>query len=317
MRRSPAFWCLAAFFGLFVLFLYGPVAAIVVLSFQGPSGGLTFPMRGLSLHWFASLWQGLGVVDIWGAFRRSLALGLVVMVLTVLISLSAGYAFRRRFRGSGLIFHLAVASLIVPSIVVSLGIAVAFRLLDLGIGGLGQALGIAWIEEEFSTAAGIYTSGLGAHLTWTLPFGLLVMLAIFNRFDRRLEEAARDLGATPWQTFRHVVLPVVAPSLVGVALFGFTLSWDEAARTGQTLGGDPNTLPLELAGLTTTVTTPAIYALGTVTTAVSLAVVAAAFAAIRLLRRVRPAAGLHVDDRPLDCAALRQGPSDGRPAERN
>ena len=82
------------------------------------------------------------------------------------------------------------------------------------------------------------------------------MFAIFNRFDARLEEAARDLGATPWQTFRHVVLPIILPSLVGVALFGFTLSWDEIARSSQAIGLD-NTLPLELQALTTTVTTPA------------------------------------------------------------
>ena len=284
MRRPPAFWLLAGFFALFVLFLYGPVITIVVLSFQGPSGGLTFPMQGLSLHWFGRLWEGVGVVDIWAAFGRSFRLGIVVMVLTVLVSLAAGYAFRRRFPGSGLVFYAAVASLIVPSIVVSLGIAVMFRLLDLGVTSVGEWLGIEWFAESFQTTAGIYTSGLGAHLTWTLPFGLLIMFAVFNRFDGRFEEAARDLGATPWQTFRHVVLPIVAPSLIGIGLFGFTLSWDEAARSSQALGGDQNTLPLELTGLTTTVTNPEIYALGSLTTGVSFAVILSALLTIRALR---------------------------------
>ena len=73
---------------------------------------------------------------------------------------------------------------------------------------------------------------------------------VFNRFDHRYEEAARDLGATPWQTVRYVVLPIIAPSLVGIGLFGFTLSWDEVARSSQALGSDQNTLPLELTGLT-------------------------------------------------------------------
>ena len=129
---------------------------------------------------------------------------------------------------------------------------------------------------------GMFTSGLGAHLTWTLPFGLLVMFAIFNRFDARYEEAARDQGATPWQTLRHVVLPIVAPSVVGVGLFGFTLSWDEIARSSQTMG-EHNTLPMELQALTTTVTNPDIYALGTSTTAVSFAVIATALFAISIL----------------------------------
>ena len=281
-RRPPAFYGLAAFFAAFVLFLYGPVLIIVLLSFQGPTGGLTFPMQGASLHWFGRLWGGLGVVDIWAAFRRSLRLGAVVMALTVVVSLLAGYAFRRGFRGAGAVFYTAVASLIVPSIIVSLGIAVEFRLLDAAWGWLRAAMGA---EEPAGTLAGTFTSGLGAHLTWTLPFGLLIMFAVFNRFDRRYEEAARDLGATPWQAFRHVVLPLIAPSVVGIALFGFTLSWDEAARSSQALGGDQNTLPLELTGLTTTVTNPEIYALGTLTTGVSFAVILISLLLILALRR--------------------------------
>jgi putative spermidine/putrescine transport system permease protein len=101
------------------------------------------------------------------------------------------------------------------------------------------------------------------------------MFAIFNRFDPRYEEVARDLGASPWQTLRHVVLPIIGPSVVGIGLFGFTLSWGEIARTSQAIG-DRNTLPLELQGQTTTVTTPVIYALGTLTTAISFAVIASA-----------------------------------------
>ncbi len=75
-----------------------------------------------------------------------------------------------------------------------------------------------------------------AQLTWALPFGLLILFAVFNRFDKRYEDAARDLGATPWQTLRRVVLPIIALSLIGVALFGFTLRYDECARTLLTAG---------------------------------------------------------------------------------
>ncbi|MGD0563719.1 MAG: ABC transporter permease [Roseiarcus sp.] len=277
--RSPAFYALAVFFAAFVLFLYGPMIVIFILSFQGPSGGLTFPMNGVSLHWFERLWQGGGIVDIAGAFKRSLQLGIVVMILTVALSLSAGLAFRKRFFGAGALFFVAVASLIVPSIVTSLGIALEFRLLDDFLKSHGPAL----IADGLTTTMGLFTSGLGAHLTWTLPFGLLVMFAIFNRFDQRYEEAARDLGATPWQTLRHVVLPIILPSVIGVGLFGFTLSWDEIARSSQAIG-ERNTLPMELQALTTTVTTPDIYALGTATTGVSFLVIALALGAIAILR---------------------------------
>ncbi|WP_026791611.1 ABC transporter permease [Pleomorphomonas oryzae] len=288
--RSKAFWFLAFFFGLYVLFLYGPMIAIYILSFQGPQGGLTFPMNGVSLTWFAKLWQGNGIIDIGASFTRSLGLGVTVMVLTVVISVSAGMAFRRRFAGQALLFYVAIASLIVPSLITSLGIALEFRLLDDYIINHFGDWGLQDIADNWQTAMGLYTSGLGAHLTWTLPFGLLIMFAIFNRFDPRLEEAARDLGATPWQTFRHVVLPIIAPSVVGIGLFGFTLSWDELARSSQAIG-PVNTLPLDLQGLTTTVTQPDIYALGTVISVVSFTVILIAVLTIRVLQRRQAAQG--------------------------
>ncbi|NMV38911.1 ABC transporter permease [Ralstonia insidiosa] len=287
--RTPGFWPLACLFALFVLFLYGPMLTIFALSFQGPEGGLTFPMNGLSLHWYRQLAEGLGVVDIGAAFRRSLALGAVVMALTMGLSLLAALAFRKRLRGGGALFYVTVASLIMPSIVVSLGIGLQFRLVDTGIKALLTAWGMGDQADSFGSTLGLWTSALGAHLTWTLPFGLLIMFAVFNRFNPAYEEAARDLGATPWQTFRHVVLPLIAPSLIGVGMFGFTLSWDEIARTSQAIG-DVNTLPLELQGLTTTVTTPAIYALGTLTTVVSFVVMGLTMLAIVRLRR-RQSAG--------------------------
>src|SRR5258707_1944156 len=249
--------------------------AIYILSFQGPDGGLTFPMNGVSLVGFGKVFAGSGIIDIGAAFRRSLQLGLVVMVFTVVLSVSAGLAFRKSFRGATLLFYVAIASLIMPSIITSLGIALEFRLLDDFIIKSGA--------EGWTTAMGLFTSGLGAHLTWTLPFGLLIMFAIFNRFDGRLEEAARDLGATPWQTFRYVVLPIISPSVVGIGLFGFTLSWDELPLSTQVIGS-VNTLPRQFEGLTTTLTKPDIYALGTITSAVSFVVIFVALGVIRLLQ---------------------------------
>ena len=271
-KRGREFYILAFFFALFVLFLYGPLSAILILAFQGPNGGQTFPLNGVSLHWFGNLFEQQAVGDFGGSFRRSFGLGLMVMAVTVLVSLLAGLAFRRRFIGATPLFYLSVASLVVPSIIISLGIGVLF-----------QQLGL---EPSW------YTSAFGAHLTWTLPFGVLIMLAVFNRFSPSYEEAARDLGASSWQTFAHVVLPMIAPSLIGVGLFGFTLSYDEFARTLMT-SGTYNTLPLEIYGMTTNVTTPVLYALGTVTTLFSMSIIVIALAAIAVLRlrRARKLAG--------------------------
>lgn len=268
----------------FVIFLYGPIFSIILLSFQGPEGGLVFPLQGFSIHWFKELWNGSGLVDIGASFRRSIALGFLVMLLTVTLSVAAGLAFRHNFFGANILFYVAVASLIVPSIVLSLGIALEFRIIDNIILWIGKSLEIKQIEDNFQTSLGMYTSGFGAQLTWTLPFGLLIMFAIFNRFDKSFEEAAKDLGASSYQTFRYVVFPIILPSIIGIALFGFTLSYDELARSSQVMGAT-NTLPLDLRGLTTTVTTPIIYALGTITTAVSFFVIGLSLGLVFLFNR--------------------------------
>lgn len=268
--RPKSFYALTVFFILFLIFLYGPTLTIGILSFQGPGGGLTFPMRGVSLHWFRDLFEQQAVGDIWGSFRRSFVLGLMVMVTTVVVSVMGGLAFRRRFAGSTILFYLIITSLVIPSILISLGVGLIWS---------QSGLPVHWAS-----------SGFGAQLTWTLPFGLLIMFAVFNRFDPSFEEAARDLGASPWQVIRHVVLPIIAPSLIGVALFGFTLSYDEFARTLLT-SGSYNTLPLEIFGMTTNVTTPVLFALGTLTTVFSLMVICMFLLVVWLMNRRRARQG--------------------------
>jgi putative spermidine/putrescine transport system permease protein len=271
--RSPAsgnrqwtFYALAAFFALYVMFVYGPMAVIYVLSFQGREGGMTFPLNGLSTHWFYDLISPGRSEDIGGSFRRSLVLAVVVGVLTVLMCVAAGLGFRRRFPGSAIVFYTAISSLVMPGLFVGLGVSLVFQLLG-------------WTTDW-------RISGLCTQLTWTLPFGLLVMFAVIGRFDRSWEEAATDLGATPWQRTREVTLPILLPGIIGVALFGFTLSYDEFARTVLTAGA-VNTLPLQIWAMTTNITSPALYAVGTVTTAVSFAVIIVALGSIALIQRRR------------------------------
>src|SRR5436189_5673817 len=96
-RRPWTFYALAAFFGLFVLFLYGPMSAIFILSFQGPTGGLTFPLNGVSLHWFGALFGQQRTGDFAGSFWRSIGLALLAVLLTVTTSFMAGLALPRLF----------------------------------------------------------------------------------------------------------------------------------------------------------------------------------------------------------------------------
>jgi putative spermidine/putrescine transport system permease protein len=175
-------------------------------------------------------------------------------------------AFRTRFWGAGPLFYLVIAALVAPGYVLSIGIGLMFQLLG-------------W-ETDW------YTSALGAQLSWTLPFGLLIMFAVFGRFSPAYEEAAVDLGAHPLQTLRMVVVPILLPGVIAVALFGFTLSYDEFARTLQTVGSN-NTVPIEIWSMTQNVTSPAIYALGTLTTALSFVVIIISLGSIALIQKRR------------------------------
>lgn len=265
MKKRPlAFYLLAAFFGLFILFLYGPMITIFMLSLQGPEGSLTFPMRGFSFYWLGQVFQEQRVGSFVEAFQRSLLLGVIIMLLSISVSVLAGLAFRKRFKGADLIFYLTIASLIVPSVLVSLGIGIVFQVLK--------------IDTNW------FSSGLGAHLTWTVPFAFLIMLGVFNRFNPSYEESARDLGASDFKTFWEIVFPLIFASLLGIGILTFTLSYDEFTRTSLVSGQD-NTLPLEIFGMTTNVTSPALYALGTLTTLFSFGMIAIAFFAFQFLSK--------------------------------
>jgi len=164
------------------------------------------------------------------------------------------------------LFYLVIASLVAPGYVLSIGIGLMFQL--------------------FGFETNWYTSALGAQLSWTLPFGLLIMFAIFGRFSRSYEEASRDLGANQMQTMWLVVVPILLPGMIAVALFGFTLSYDEFARTLQTTGST-NTVPIEIWSMMQNVTSPSIYALGTLTTGLSFVVIGVSLGAIALIQRRR------------------------------
>jgi putative spermidine/putrescine transport system permease protein len=249
--RPASFYFLAAFFVLFLLFLYGPMIGIYILSFQGPQGGMSFPMVGWSTHWFQVLLAGSGgegVGDVPNAFGRSMRLAAAVSVFTVAISVAAGLGFRRKFRGSTLLFYTVIISMVMPSIFVGFGIALVFRLMGLSP---------QW-----------WSSGLGAQLTWTLPFGVLIMFIVMGRFNPSYEEAATDLGASSRQRVFEVILPILLPGIIGIAMAGFTGSYDEFARTSLNIGSS-NTLPMEIMALTTIATSPVLFAVGSITTVVS------------------------------------------------
>ena len=253
-------------FILFIVFLYGPLIAIGFLSFQGPEGGLTFPMKGFSLYWFQQVLFPDYLFDFRMPWFRSFLLAIIVMIVSIFVSFLAGLAYRRGFKGSNILFYGVICSLIAPPFLISLGIGLGF--------------------SNLSLLSSWYSGGLGAHLTWSLPFGVLIMLAIFARFDPSIEEAATDLGATSYQRLRFVIIPIVTPGLIAIGLFGFTLSYDEFARTSL-VAGDANTLPVDMVSATANAARPDLYAVGTLTTLFSLFVIALVFGILYIIEKRR------------------------------
>jgi putative spermidine/putrescine transport system permease protein len=273
-RRPWTFYALGGLFAAYLLFLYGPMFVIYLLSFQGENGGVTFPMVGVSTTWFQEILQPGQMANIPVSFARSISLAVVVSGITVVFAVAAGLGFRRKFPGSGLVFYIAVASLVMPGLVVGFGIGLGFRFLGLH--------------------ASLFTSALGAQLTWTLPFGMFAMFAVVNRFNRAWEEAAADLGASAWQRLRHVTLPILMPGILGVAMGALTLSYDEYARTTLTIG-PLNTLPLELYALISSATSPTLFAIGTLTTTTSFLIITVTLVLVFRMQRRRSLARLKVE----------------------
>jgi putative spermidine/putrescine transport system permease protein len=270
-RRDWSKIILAVYFVLFLAFLYAPLILMGVLSVQGPFGSITFPFRGpISLEWWRSLVDeniiGSNARAIREAAKQSLWISLAAGVVTALLAFTLSMAFRRRFRLDGAAFYLVMLALMTPGYLLALGTQ------------------LFWSYIDVDTS--LWKTALGTNVIWGIPFGFLVMLAVWNRYDPAVEEAARDLGADRARTFREVTLPLVWTGIFGAFLFGFTLTWNDYDRTLLLISGlETQTLPLQIAGLTfTAAIRPDLYALGTATTLFTLLVITLVllFAGLRL-----------------------------------
>ena len=247
---------LAVYTALFILFLYGPFFVLGVLSFQtGPEGGPQFPIIEWSTYWYRQIFGltppfRVAPLPIGDALIRSLSLAFITTVVSTVFGVLSAQAFRTRFRGSGVVFYLIVLGMMVPGVLVGLGMALVANILGVDRHWWGTAFVL--------------------HVVYTYPFAFLVMLAIFNRFDGAVEEAAWSLGVPPARTFRRVTFPLIFPGVLSAMLFAFTLSYDEFARTLFTSGPDL-TLPLAIYGTFAVEIHPNIFAFGILTTMFSLA----------------------------------------------
>ena len=250
---------LAGFTVLFVLFLYGPFIVMGILSFQqGPEGGPQFPRIEWSTYWYRHVFgvtppSRIAPLPIGEALVRSLSLAFATMITSTILGVLTAQAFRRRFRGSSVIFYSVILGMIVPGVLLGLGMAL-----------LADQVGID--RNWWSTAFFL-------HVVYTYPFAFLVMLAIFNRFDDAIEEASLSLGVSPSKTFRKVTFPVIFPGVLSAMLFAFTLSYDEFPRTLFT-GGSDVTMPLAIYGTFAVEIHPNLFAFGVLSTLFSFSLLA-------------------------------------------
>ena len=208
-------------------FLYLPLALVMFYSFN--ESRLVTVWGGFSTKWWSALFANEAMLR---AAWLSLRIALVSASLAAVIGLAAGYALARapRFPGRGLFGGLVIAPMVMPDVVMGISMLLLFVGAERLFGGPDR---------------GFLTITL-AHATFSISFVAIVVQARLADFDRSLEEAAMDLGATPWVTFRTVTLPLIAPAVGSGWLLAFTLSLDDLILTQFVAGAQSQTLPMRV-----------------------------------------------------------------------
>jgi putative spermidine/putrescine transport system permease protein len=246
-------------------FLVVPLLVVVPVSFSSGMY-LQFPPPGFSLRWYEDYFGDPQWID---ATVLSIEIALCVVVLAVAVGALAALAIvRLPFPGIGLVRMVLMTPLIVPSVVVAIAVYSVYVSLHL----IGSFLGIVL-----------------AHTILALPFTIFLMVAGFQRVDRRLEEASYTMGAGVAWTFRHVTLPILRPSIFAAAIFAFIASWDEIIMVIFIGGGAGTTLPLRMFNYLRTEINPTIAAVSTLLLVFAIVVFATA-EGIRLRGNARRAA---------------------------
>lgn len=210
---------LAVYAAGYLVFLYLPVLFLPLFSFNDGTI-VAFPIKGFTLRWYAGLADAGGLT---GALRNSLVVAAATALLSTSVGVFAAKAFAgHRYPGAGPAEGLVMVPLVIPGIIVASSMLVLF--ISVGIRPSLVAVVIG-------------------HVFLALPFSVLILKSAFDRFDRSLEEAARDLGEGPAAVFRRVTLPLIAPGIVASALVTFTVSFDEFVLAFFLAGSEP-TLPV-------------------------------------------------------------------------
>jgi putrescine transport system permease protein len=247
-------------------FLYLPIMSLIIYSFN--ESRLVTVWTGFSTRWYGDLFQDREVL---AAAWVSLRIGAVSATLATVLGTLVAVALVRMgaFRGRAILTSLVTAPLVLPEVIMGIALLLLFVTAERAIG---------WPAER-----GITTIVL-SHATLAMAYVTVVVQARLVSTDHSVEEAAADLGARPWQVFRDVTLPTLAPALVSGWLLAFTLSLDDLVLTSFTAGASDPTLPMLIFSRVKLGVSPAINALATL---VILTVVIGASVAWWAIRRGR------------------------------
>lgn len=240
-------------------FMYAPIVVLVLYSFNSSRTNIVFEgivNRGPCgpFYWYCQLLRNDDVLD---ATRNTLTIALTsTIVATVLGTLAAMALQRYNFPGKRLSEGAIYIPIVTPEIVMGIGILVFFSAV---FGWVNSALGLSGDQRLSMGMATVIVS----HIAFSIPFVLLVVRARLVGLDKSLEEAAMDLGANEWTTFRRVTLPLIAPGVLAGAMLAFTLSLDDFIITFFTNGPGSTTLPIYVYGLLRRIVTPEVNALST------------------------------------------------------
>jgi spermidine/putrescine transport system permease protein len=245
-----------------VVFLYLPSLCLLLASLTD-SRYFTFPINKWGLSWWG---KTFGSLEIHALFQTSISIAVCVTVISVVIALFGALAFARYdWKGRGFYQKIVLLPIFFPQSVLGLALLLWFNALGLDL---------SWKSAVF------------AHLVWIVPVVTLVISIQVYSFDPALEEAAFDLGATRWQVFREVTLPVLFPGIFSGALFAFLLSWGNFPLSLYTTGAD-TTIPEYLYAKMVAGYTPGVPVLGTVNTIGATILLLGAYALITCWRRSR------------------------------
>ena len=242
--RKPSFWFWAASLAVYA-FLYVPLVIVVVYSFNDSK--LNAEWVGFTFDWYRKLFHNDEMLE---AAGNSLIIALITSAVSTVLGTMAGFAMYRY--KPKLLPILVLTPIAIPEILMGVSLLIFFVMLNITLGLVSITL---------------------AHIAFCVGFVAIVVRSRLAGMDESLSEAARDCGATPWQAFRWVTLPLIMPGVIAGALMAFTLSIDDFVITFFTAGANASTLPLQIYSMIKIAVTPEVNAVSTLLVGLTLVLI--------------------------------------------